>query len=93
VVGDHPGAGGGHDGRVAAGVVVVFVGVEQLRDLPAAHFGGLQAFLVVQRVDGQRFAGFGAGDQVVVVAVVVTGPDALDKHGMLQGEGWGCGPL
>lgn len=62
-VGNHLGAGGCHDGRVAAGVVMVSVGVEQLGDLPAAHLRRLQAFLVVQRVDRQGFAGLGAGDQ------------------------------
>ena len=81
VVRDHLGAGRRDHGRVAAGVVVVLVGVEDLRDLPALVLGRGQALLVVQRIDRQRLAGLGAGDQVVVVAVGVAGPDALDDHG------------
>jgi hypothetical protein len=38
----------------------MLVGVEQLRNLPAAHPGSVQAFLVVQRVNRQRLAGLGA---------------------------------
>ena len=83
VVGDQLGAGGRHAGRVAAGVVMVFMGIEQLGDLPAAHLGGRQTLVAVQRVDGQRLAGLGAGDEVVVVAVGVVGSDALDDHGAL----------
>lgn len=81
VVRDHLGAGGRHHGRVAAGVVVVLVRVEDLRDLPALDPGRVQGFFMVQRIDRQRFAGLGAGDQVVEVAVRITGPDAFDEHG------------
>ena len=81
VVRDHLGAGGSDHGRIAAGVVVVLVRVENLRDLPALRLGGGQALAVVQRIDRERLAALGAGDQVVVVAVGVAGPDALDDHG------------
>jgi hypothetical protein len=62
---------------------MVFMGVEDLRDLPAAHARRVQAFLVVQRVDGQSLASLGAGDQVVEVAVCIAGPDAFDDHALL----------
>jgi hypothetical protein len=66
-------------------VVVVLVGIQDLRDLPALGLRRGQALFMVQRVDGQRLAAFGARDQVVVIAVRVTGPDALNDHGVLQG--------
>ena len=84
VMGNHLGSGGRHHGCVATRVVEVLVGVEQLGDLPAAYFGGCQAFLVIQRIDGQCLAGFRTSDQVVEVAVAVSGPDAFDEHGMFQ---------
>ncbi|WP_443083433.1 DUF1272 domain-containing protein [Variovorax sp. PBL-E5] len=42
---------------------------------------------MIERIDRQRLAGLGAGDQVVVVAVGIAGPDALDDHGVLQVSG------
>ena len=84
VMRDHLGPGRGDDGRIAAGMVVVLVRVENLRDLPALRLGGGQAFLVVQGVDRERLAALGACDQVVVVAVGVAGPDALDDHRWLR---------
>src|SRR4030095_13844581 len=68
VVRDHLGAGRRDDGRVAAGVVVVLVRVEDLRDLPALGLGGSQALLVVQGIDGEGLAALGASDPAVVVA-------------------------
>ena len=81
VVREHRRPGFVHDGLVAVDVVVVLVGVEDLGDLPAGFFGRIQAFLAVQRVDGQRFAGLGAGDQVVEITVGITGPNLLHEHG------------
>ena len=46
-------------GRVAAGMVAVLVRVQDLRDVPAFVLGGVQALLVIQRIDGERLAGFG----------------------------------
>ena len=84
VVRDHLGAGGLHHRGVAAGVVVVLVRVEDLRDAPAVLLGRGQALAVIERVDRQRLAGLFAGDQVVVVAVRVAGPDAFDDHGHIS---------
>ena len=49
---------------------------------PAAF--AAQAFLVIQRIDGERLAGFGAGDQVVEVPVGVAGPDLTTMVGYLS---------
>ena len=57
--------------RVAAGVVAVLVRVEDLRDFQPAAFAAREALLMVQRIDRQRLAGFGAGDQIVEVAIVI----------------------
>ncbi len=65
---------------VAAGMVAMFVRVEDLRDLPALRAGRVQAQLPLERIDGERFARLRAGNQVVEVAVGVTGPDAFDQH-------------
>ena len=75
-------AGRGDHRLVAAGMVLVFVGVDDLRDLPALLFGARQALLVIQRIDRQRLAGLRADDQVVKVAVGVCGPDLFDNHGV-----------
>ena len=66
---------------VAAGVVAVFVRVQDLGNRPAPVRRDGKAFFVVERVDRERFAGLGTGDQVVEVPVGVTGPDLLDDHG------------
>ena len=80
MVRDHLGAGGRHHGRVAADVVVVLVGVQDLGDLPALDPGGRQCLFMVQRVDCKSFPGVRAGHQVVEVAQRVAGPDSLDDH-------------
>ena len=78
----------GDHGIVTAGVVVVLMRVQNLCDLPAFYFGRGQRLFRVQRVNRQRLAGLGAGDQVVEVAVGVVGPDALDDHVLSKGEGF-----
>ena len=65
---------------VAAGVVAVLVRVEDLRDVPALRLGGGEAFLVVQRIDRQRLASLGAGDQIIEIAAGIGGPDLFDDH-------------
>ena len=57
VVRNHLRTRGGHHGGVAAGVVMMLVGVEDLRDLPALVPCDGQAFLAVQRIDRQRLSG------------------------------------
>ena len=52
-----------------------------LGNVPAPGLGQAQAFGVVEGVDGHGFAGLGAGDQVIEIAVGVGGPDLLDNHG------------
>jgi hypothetical protein len=81
VVGNELGARGGYHGSVATSVVVVLVGVEYLGDVPAFDFGCVQGFFAVQRVDGQRLAGFGAGHQVAVIAQAVVHPNTFNHHG------------
>jgi hypothetical protein len=80
VVRNHLRAGGGNHRCIPANVVVVFVRVEDLRDLPALHARGGQRLLAVERVDGQRLARLRARDQVVEIAQRVAGPDSLDDH-------------
>src|SRR5205823_7166267 len=65
---------------IAAGVIAVLVGVEDLSDVPPLRLGGGEAFLVVQRIDRQRLAGLGAGDQVIEIAAGIRGPDLFDDH-------------
>ena len=69
--------------RVAARVIAMLMRVQDLGDRPAILLGGRQALLVIERIDGQRFAGFLAGDQVVEVAIGVRGPDLFDDHGII----------
>ena len=58
---------------------MMLLGVEDLHDLPALVLCDGQAFLAVERIDCQRLSGLRTGNQVVVVAVGVTGPDALNN--------------
>ena len=69
VVSQDLGAGGRDHGLVPADMVAMLMGVEDLGDGPALVLGGGQAFLVVERIDGQGLAGFRAGDQIVEVAI------------------------
>ena len=78
------GAGLGDQRLVAAGMVAMLVGVRDLGDLPPFVLGGLQAFLMIQGIDGQRLAGLAAGDQVIKIATGIGGPDLFDDH---------CSPL
>ena len=73
-------AGRGAQAFVPAGMVQVFVGVEDLRDREAARARDGEALAIVERVHGQRLARFGAGNQVVEIPVGVGGPDAFDEH-------------
>ncbi len=75
------GAGRSDHGAVAAGMIAVLVRIQNLSDLPAVLLGRGQALLMIQRIDGQRFTRFRAGDQVVEVAIRVRGPDLFDDHG------------
>src|SRR5256885_1992574 len=65
---------------VAAGMVAVMVRVQHLRDAPALCLRGGEAFLVVERIDRERLAGFGAGDQVIEIPSGIGGPDLFDNH-------------
>ena len=68
---------------IAADMVVMFMGVQDLRDRPAIALGRGEAFFVIQRIDSHGFAGIGTDDQVVEVTVCVSGPDLFDDHGAL----------
>ena len=56
-------AGRGEHRGVAAGVSAVFVGIEDLGDLPAFGFRTGEAELRFQRIHGQRLAALGTGDR------------------------------
>src|SRR3972149_205420 len=56
------------------------MGVQDLGDFPAPGLGRREAFHMVQGIDGERFSGVGAGDQVVEIAIRISGPDTLDDH-------------
>jgi hypothetical protein len=88
LVGQQRGAGGGDHRLVAAGVVAVLVGVQHLGDVPAHGLGLGQALLMVQGIDGHRLTALRASDQVVEVAIVISGPNLLDDHGA---RSLGCG--
>jgi hypothetical protein len=74
-------AGGGDHRGIAAGVVAMLMRVENLRDAPALRLGGGEAFLMIERVDRQRFPRRRAGDEVVEVAIGIRRPDLFDDHG------------
>src|SRR5207237_1231593 len=65
---------------VAAGVVGVRVGVEDLRDLAAVPARGFQAPPPLEGIDRERLAGLRAGDEIVEVAQGISGPDAFRQH-------------
>ena len=73
-------SGGRYDRSIAAGMVAVLVGVEDLRDVPTAIFRARETFLEVERIDGERLARLRAGDQVVEIAQGVARPDLLNDH-------------
>ena len=54
--------------------------VEDLLDCPALRRGSSEALLIVERIDRERVARLGTGDQVVEIAVRVAGPDLFDDH-------------
>ena len=80
MVRDQLGARRCDDRIVAARMVVVRMGVQDLGNLPSARLCRREAFFVVQRIDRKRLAAVRAGDQVVEVAIGIAGPDALDDH-------------
>ena len=58
----------------------MFMCVEYLRDFPAMFFGRCQTLLKVERINRERIPGFGAGNQVVKIAIRIASPDLLDDH-------------
>jgi len=79
------GAGGSSDhGRVATGMVAVFMAVQQLRNLPATHVCQRQAFFVIQRINREGSTGFRAGNQVIKIAVGIASPDAFNNQAFLS---------
>src|SRR4029077_9613161 len=65
---------------VAAGMVAMFMSVENLPDGPTLGPGSREAFLMIERIDRQRFAGFLAGNQIVEITTSIRGPDLFDDH-------------
>jgi hypothetical protein len=64
----HPRAGRIPESRVAAGVILVLVSVEDLGDLPAVALRRIETQPPLERIDGERLAALGAGDEIVEVA-------------------------
>lgn len=73
----HSRSGGRPQRLVAADVIAMLVGVQDMREGPAARADPLEAGLPVQRVDRQRLAALLAGDQIVEIAPAVGGPKPL----------------
>ena len=72
--------------RVPARMIVMFVRVQDLGDIPSFFLGGPQTLFMVQGVDGQGLAGFATGDEVVEIAIGVGGPDLFDYHGIIPSQ-------
>src|SRR5262249_41244363 len=79
-VGQYAGAGCADQPSVAARMVEVLVGIEDLRNLPTPGACSIQAAPPLQRVHGQGLTRLGTRDQIVKIAVAVGGPDSLDQH-------------
>ena len=75
-----PGSGCCDHCPIAADVIAVLMGVKDLGNLPAMFAGTCQALFMVERVDSQGLARFRAGDQIIKIAIGVTGPDLFDDH-------------
>ena len=80
VVRDDLSTGGRCHRCIAAGMVMVFVGIENLGNLPAFDLGRIQGFFMIQRINSQRFSGLWANDQVIEIAIGIARPDAFDDH-------------
>src|SRR5579864_5952537 len=74
-------AGCGLEALVSAGVILVLVCVDDLRDLPAVTLRGGKAQLPLERIDRQRLSGLGTGDQIMKITQRVPGPDPFGEHG------------
>ncbi len=82
---EQPRTGGGNHGAITSGVIAVLVCIQDLSDIPAFTFSRFQALLMIQRIDSERFAAFGADDEIVKVPISVSGPDLFDNHDYLCG--------
>ena len=87
LVGDDLCAGRSDHALVAAGMIAVLVGIQDLCDSPASLRRNREALVEVQRVYGECVAGLRAGDQVVEITVGIPGPDLFDDHDLLHGCG------
>ena len=92
-VGEDLRPGRGDHRVVPPDVVEVLVGVEDLGDLEAPLLRLRKAFPVVEGVDRERLPGLRAGDEIVEVAIVVTGPDLFDDHAFFLFERDGGGSV
>jgi len=64
-------------------MIVMFVRVEDLGDIPSFFLGGPQTLFMIQGVDSQGLADFATGDEIVEIAVSVGGPDLFNYHGII----------
>jgi hypothetical protein len=65
----------------------MFMGVQDLGDLPACIARNSQALRTVQRIDCERLASLAASDQIVKVAIRIGGPDLLNDQWILSSLG------
>src|SRR5210317_1290899 len=64
----------GDHARVAADMIAVFVRIQDLRNAPAPVFCDGQTLAEIERVDRERPPFFGTGNDVIEIAIRVSGP-------------------
>jgi hypothetical protein len=68
-------------------MIPVFMGVENLGNVPTIVLRFPETLDVIQRIDRQRLTCFGTHHQIIEVTPIVGGPDLLDNHDTLL---WAC---
>ena len=79
-MGEQAGAGCRDHRLVAASVIAMFVGVENLFNFPPILLRDRQALLMIQRVDREGLTRIRTDNQIIEVAVVISGPDLFNNH-------------
>ncbi len=76
----YPGAGCLDEALVAADMVAVLMGIQDLADLEPAVPGDGEASPEIEWINGQCLTGFVTGDEVVEVSQAVGSPDLFDDQ-------------